>query len=101
MVAATIAYRTQNAKMGCYQSGPTYRKEPRNSAISRCFWAFNYIYACIKDCVLIDPACGSGGMFIQSGDFVNQSGMNANSNMTFYGQEKVEYNAQLCLMNKA
>lgn len=46
--------------MGCYQSGPTYRKEPRNSAISRCFWAFNYIYACIKDCVLIDPACKSG-----------------------------------------
>lgn len=40
-------------------------------------------------------------MFIQSGDFVNQSGMNANSAMTFYGQEKVEYNAQLCLMNMA
>ena len=60
MVAATTAYRTQNAKMGCYQSGPTYRKEPRNSAISRCFWAFNYIYACIKDCVLIDPCCGGG-----------------------------------------
>ena len=50
---------------------------------------------------LLDPACGSGGMFIQSGDFVNQSGMNANSAMTFYGQEKVEYNAQLCLMNMA
>ena len=51
--------------------------------------------------ILFDPACGSGGMFIQSGDFVNQSGMNANSTMTFYGQEKVEYNAQLCLMNMA
>ena len=51
--------------------------------------------------VLLDPACGSGGMFIQSGDFVNHSGMNANSAMTFYGQEKVEYNAQLCLMNMA
>lgn len=51
--------------------------------------------------VLLDPACGSGGMFIQSGDFVNASGMNANSTMTFYGQEKVEYNAQLCLMNMA
>lgn len=54
-----------------------------------------------KSGVLLDPACGSGGMFIQSGDFVNQYGMNANSNMTFYGQEKVEYNAQLCLMNMA
>lgn len=51
--------------------------------------------------VLLDPACGSGGMFIQSGDFVNAAGMNANSAMTFYGQEKVEYNAQLCLMNMA
>ena len=54
-----------------------------------------------KGGILLDPACGSGGMFIQSGDFVNQSGMNANSAMTFYGQEKVEYNAQLCLMNMA
>lgn len=51
--------------------------------------------------VLLDPACGSGGMFVQSGDFVNSTGMNANSTMTFYGQEKVEYNAQLCLMNMA
>lgn len=54
-----------------------------------------------KGGVLLDPACGSGGMFIQSGDFVNQAGMNANSAMTFYGQEKVEYNAQLCQMNMA
>ena len=54
-----------------------------------------------KSGILLDPACGSGGMFIQSGDFVGQSGMNANSTMTFYGQEKVEYNAQLCLMNMA
>ena len=54
-----------------------------------------------KSGVLLDPACGSGGMFIQSGDFVNAAGMNANNTMTFYGQEKVEYNAQLCLMNMA
>ena len=51
--------------------------------------------------VMLDPACGSGGMFVQTGDFVNQAGLNANTQMTFYGQEKVEYNAQLCLMNMA
>lgn len=51
--------------------------------------------------ILLDPACGSGGMFVQTGDFVNAAGMNANSSMTFYGQEKVEYNAKLCLMNMA
>ena len=51
--------------------------------------------------ILLDPACGSGGMFVQTGDFVNEAGLQANSSMTFYGQEKVEYNAQLCLMNMA
>ena len=54
-----------------------------------------------KQGVLLDPACGSGGMFVQTGDFVNENGINANTQMTFYGQEKVEYNAQLCLMNMA
>lgn len=50
---------------------------------------------------LLDCACGSGGMFVQSGDFVNAQGMSANKAMTFFGQEKVEYNAKLCLMNMA
>ena len=54
-----------------------------------------------KSGTLLDPACGSGGMFVQTGDFVNQAGMSANSSMTFFGQEKVEYNARLCLMNMA
>lgn len=51
--------------------------------------------------VLLDPACGSGGMFVQTGDFVNRAGMIANNAMTFYGQEKTPYNAKLCLMNMA
>lgn len=51
--------------------------------------------------IMLDPACGSGGMFVQTGDFVNAAGVNANIQMTFFGQEKVEYNAQLCLMNMA
>ena len=54
-----------------------------------------------KGGILLDPACGSGGMFVQTGDFVNSAGLEANAAMTFYGQEKVEYNAQLCLMNMA
>ena len=54
-----------------------------------------------KKGILLDPACGSGGMFVQTGDFVEHTGMLANNAMTFYGQEKVEYNAQLCLMNLA
>lgn len=51
--------------------------------------------------ILLDPACGSGGMFVQTGDFVNHKGMAANQKMTFYGQEKTEFNAKLCAMNMA
>lgn len=54
-----------------------------------------------KSGVFLDPACGSGGMFVQTGDFVNAEGLNANRTMTFYGQEKVDYNAKLCKMNMA
>lgn len=56
---------------------------------------------CINLDTATDPACGSGGMFVQTGDFVNETGLQANKSMTFYGQEKVEYNAKLCLMNMA
>ncbi len=51
--------------------------------------------------VVFDPACGSGGMFVSSADFIEQFGTNANTAMTFYGQEKVDYNAKLCIMNMA
>lgn len=54
-----------------------------------------------KKGILLDPACGSGGMFVQTGDFINREGMAANDVMTFKGQEKVEYNGHLCLMNMA
>lgn len=51
--------------------------------------------------IVLDPACGSGGMFVSSGDFVNEKGKNASSSMAFFGQEKVEFNAKLCTMNMA
>ena len=50
---------------------------------------------------VLDPACGSGGMFVASADFIEQYGTNANTAMTFFGQEKVDYNAKLCIMNMA
>ncbi len=46
---------------------------------------------------VLDPAFGSGGMFVSSADFIESFGANANTAMTFYGQEKLEYNAKLCL----
>lgn len=96
------------AHHGCALTGQIeHRQIQRKPQETPCFLRFSLFLhfsgdrACIKDYVFIDPACGSGGMFVQTGDFVNHAGMNANSTMTFYGQEKVEYNAQLCLMNMA
>lgn len=50
---------------------------------------------------MLDPACGSGGMFVSASDYVREHGGNPSESMTYYGQEKVEYNAKLCLMNMA
>ena len=54
-----------------------------------------------KKGIVLDPACGSGGMFISSGDFVSESGGNANQLLTFFGQEKTDTNGKICLMNMA
>lgn len=50
---------------------------------------------------MLDPACGSGGMFVSASDYVRAHGGNPTEAMMFYGQEKVDYNAKLCLMNMA
>ncbi len=50
--------------------------------------------------LLLDPACGSGGMFVQSADFV-QRHKGKNTELTVYGQEKVEQTVRLARMNLA
>lgn len=50
---------------------------------------------------MLDPACGSGGMFVSASDYVRDEGGNPSNSLMFYGQEKVDYNAKLCLMNMA
>lgn len=50
---------------------------------------------------MLDPACGSGGMFVSASDYVRDHGGNPADTMMYYGQEKVDYNAKLCLMNMA
>lgn len=55
---------------------------------------------CIKDSVFIDPACGSGGMFIQSADLVKSKQGNLNS-INVYGQEKDAATYRLAKMNLA
>jgi type I restriction enzyme M protein len=49
---------------------------------------------------ILDPACGSGGMFVQSAAFVEHHRKNVNQIMA-YGQEKVAETIRLCKMNLA
>ena len=37
---------------------------------------------------VFDPACGSGGMFVQSSHFIEDEGGDTTKRVTFYGQEK-------------
>ncbi len=49
-----------------------------------------------------DPACGSGGMFVQSSEFIKRTQKDdPNELIRVYGQEKVEETAKLCKMNLA
>ena len=47
---------------------------------------------------IYDPACGSGGMFVQSADFVSR---HKGGTLSVYGQERVEDTVRLCKMNLA
>jgi type I restriction enzyme M protein len=49
---------------------------------------------------IFDPACGSGGMFVQSAGFVEHHKKNVHE-ISIYGQEKVAETIRLCKMNLA
>ena len=50
---------------------------------------------------ILDPACGSGGMFVQSAEFVKDHLKNPYKEISIYGQEKAEDIVRLCKMNLA
>ena len=50
---------------------------------------------------IYDPACGSGGMFVQSAKFVERHKKNPNAEIAVYGQEKTSETIRLCKMNLA
>ena len=49
---------------------------------------------------IYDPACGPGGMFVQSAAFVDHH-QKAVTDISIYGQEKVAETIRLCKMNLA
>lgn len=50
---------------------------------------------------IIDPACGSGGMFVQSARFVSEHKKNPANELSIYGQERVDATVRLARMNLA
>ncbi len=50
---------------------------------------------------VFDPACGSGGMFVQSSHFIERLGQDTAHRVTFYGQEKTATTIRLAKMNLA
>jgi type I restriction enzyme M protein len=50
---------------------------------------------------VFDPACGSGGMFVQSSHFIERLGKDTAHRVTFFGQEKTGTTIRLAKMNLA
>jgi type I restriction enzyme M protein len=50
---------------------------------------------------ILDPACGSGGMFVQSARFVAEHKKNPAAELSIYGVEKTDETGRLCRLNLA
>jgi type I restriction enzyme M protein len=50
---------------------------------------------------IFDPACGSGGMFVQSASFVEEHKNSTDAVLSVYGQERVSETVRLAKMNLA
>ena len=66
------------------------------------FWANRTYRLCIKDNVLIDPACGSGGMFVQTAHYAQEHKVKNGGtplNLRVYGVERTGETVKLAKMN--
>ena len=50
---------------------------------------------------IFDPACGSGGMFVHSAEFVRRHHKNPSREISIYGSEKMADTQRLCRLNLA
>ena len=51
--------------------------------------------------LILDPACGSGGMFVQSARFVAEHKKNPAAELSIHGVEKTDETGRLCRLNLA
>jgi len=50
---------------------------------------------------ILDPACGSGGMFVSSARFVSEHKKNPSAELSIHGVEKTDETGRLCRLNLA
>ena len=50
---------------------------------------------------ILDPACGSGGMFVQSARFVTEHHRNPGAELAIFGVEKTDETGRLARLNLA
>jgi len=50
---------------------------------------------------VLDPACGSGGMFVQAAHFLKDHKKDPFQELSFFGQDKITETVRLCKMNLA
>ena len=76
-------------------------KKPRKQAVSGRFWAERTYRGRIKDDHKIDPACGSGGMFVQAARYMHKHNASNEEQANFrcYGVEKEPDTVKLAKMN--
>lgn len=86
-------FLTQFADQGAHDGGEFFTPISIVSLIANVLEPENGIVA--------DPACGSGGMFVQSAHIVEKHNLNPAERLTFRGCEKNETTANLAKMNLA
>ena len=86
-------FLTQFANQGAHDGGEFFTPISIVSFIANVLEPENGIVA--------DPACGSGGMFVQSAHIVEKQNLNPAERLTFRGCEKNETTANLAKMNLA
>ncbi|NCB91961.1 MAG: hypothetical protein EOM40_05230, partial [Clostridia bacterium] len=78
----------------------TSRRNYQNTGNALFTGPYRYTNPCIKNVVLIDPCCGSAGMFVSSIKFVERHNGNR-SKISIVGQERIPDTWRLAKMNLA
>ena len=104
MAIAQTAFRTRSA-FNRHSTAAARRSQRAEIPIFQAFLRPSSVKVtdglCIKDATTIDPACGSGGMFVQAARYMHRHNADNDAQMQFrcYGVEKEPDTVKLAKMN--